>query len=547
MNRVFTAIIGIAALIFIGVVSTLPSSPASASPGNGTTIYGTDGGTTGLYEINKTTGVGTLKGIMGIGTAPALATDPLTGNLYAGTGGSTNDLYLVNPANAMSTLVGSGAGLGGAGFGGFDFDASGQLWASANIAGGSGVAGTGSDYLVKINKLTGIATVVGSFGTCTGVTIPAPPSGPNGSCTIEGIETIAFDSSGQLWGIENERGDFGTPGLYKINTTTGAATFQVAIDDAAAGLHPSGGVVGMQFDCDGTLYAGTARRQGTNTDGGKLGTVNTTTGLFTFISAAQVTTGSPANSLAGLADIPSNCPFNVNKDFVPNDPGSVTVAVSCTNGGVGTATDSSASEADDANFTVSGFTLGTNPMCTATETGVPAGYTINSCSALLSVGSCTIVNPETNTTFTVNKAYSPGGPVTSVPVTVTCTSGTLTPPSGSAAPGTPFVTTVKHFNLAGTTCTATETVPGGYTASSNCTNVPISNGVPASCTITNTSITPSPTPSPVSSAVGGLVEITRDGSGGGGSGTSTALMLLTLIGAAFIMAGGTFAYVRTRR
>jgi hypothetical protein len=540
----------LALVIFVSAISALSHSSVSASPGGGATVYGTDAGTTGLYEINKTTGVGVLKGIMGIGTAPALATDPLTGNLYAGTGGSNNDLYIVNPANAMSTQVGSGAGLGGAGFGGFDFDGSGQLWASANIAGSNGgIAGTGSDYLVKINKTTGIATVVGPFGTCTGVSIPAPaPGTDNGSCTIEGIETIAFDSSGQLWGIENVRGSAGSPGLYTINKTTGAATFVTAIDDAAAGLHPSGGVVAMQFDCNGTLYAGTARRNGgANNDGGMLGTVNTTTGLFTFISSAPITTGSPANSLGGLADVPSNCPFNVNKDFVPNDPGSVTVSLSCTNGGSGMALDSSASEADDANFIVDGFTLGSDPTCTASETGVPAGYTTgNTCSALLSAGSCTIVNPETSTTFTVNKVYSPGGPLTPVSVSVTCTSGNTAPSSGSAAPGSPFVSTVTHFNVSGTTCSASESVPAGYVATSNCTNVPISHGVPASCTITNTAITPSPSPTPVSSAVGGFVELATGGSddGGGGSGS---LAVLAFIGAAFVLAaGGSLAFARAR-
>ena len=215
----------------------------------------------------------------------------------------------------------------------------------------------------------------------------------------------------------------------------------------------------MQFSCDGTLYAGTATRfGGANVDGGMLGKINTTTGVFTFISATQITTGTPANSLGGLAEITSTCPFNVNKDFVPNNAGSVTVAVSCTNGGTGTATDSSASEADDANFVINGFTLGTDPTCTATETGVPLGYTVNSCSALLSVGSCTIVNTQTSTTFTVNKVYSPAGPVTSVPVSVTCTSGTPAPASGSAAPpASPFVTTVTGFAVSGATCSAVET------------------------------------------------------------------------------------------
>lgn len=541
MNRVGTAILGLAVLIVIGAASLLLNSSASASPGSGI-IYGTDAGTTTLFTISKVTGVGTPVGTMGIGTAPSLAADPITGNLYAATGGGINDLYLVNPMNAMTTLVGNG-GLGGAGVGGMDFDTSGQLWGTANIAGGSGVAGTGSDHLVKINKSTGVATVIGPYGTCSGVTIPAPPSGPNGTCSIEGIESIAFDSAGTLWGIENERGDSGTPGLYTINTATGAATFVTAVDDAAAGLHPSGGVVAIQFSCDGTLWAGTARRQGgANNDGGMLGKINPATGLFTFVSAAPITSGSPPNSLGGLAEIPSNCPFDVMKDFVPNDPGSVNVSLSCTNGGVGTAVDATASEADDADFTVTGYTLGSDPTCTASETGVPAGYTINQCSALLSVGVCTIVNPETSTTFTVNKVYSPGGPLTPVAVTVTCSSGTPSPAGGSAAPGSPFVTTVTHFDLVGTTCSASETVPPGYAPSSNCVNVPISNGVPASCTITNTLITPPPTPNP--SAVGGLVEIPTTGPGGG-SGSLLALAVLALLGGVAV-AGGTLGFARAR-
>ena len=502
--KVFLSLLGLVILVVaaayaVGEVST---RQANAVPGSGT-LYGTDAATTGLYSISKITGVGTLMGLMDPAPipapAPALAGDPVTGNLYRGTGGATTDLYSVNPANAMSVLIGSG-GLGEAGYGGMDFDSAGVLYASANIAGTSGIAGSGSDYLVTVNKVTGVATVVGPFGTCTGVTIPNP-GGPNGSCTIEGLEAIAFDSAGTLWGVENERGTAGTPGLYTINKTTGAATLAVApIDDTAAGLHPSGGVVSIQFSCDGTLYAGTARRQGVNADGGKLGKINTTTGEFTFISATPITTGGPANnSLGGLAELTSTCPFNVNKDFVPNNGGAVTVAVSCTNGGTGTATDATASEVDDANFVVNGFTLGTDPTCTATETNVPLGYTVNSCSALLSAGSCTIVNTQTSTTLTVNKVYSPPGPVASVPVSVTCTSGTPAPASGSSAPGTPFVTTVTGFAVSGATCTAVETtVPLGYTMSSNCVNVPMSNGVPASCTITNTLGNP---------PVGGIAEL----------------------------------------
>jgi len=540
LNRIGLIALGVLVVV-LGVSQTLFSSSASATPGSGV-LYGTDAGTAELYEINTTTGVGTLKGDMGIFSVPSLAGDPVTNTLYALSGGVDNNLYSVVPTGAVATLVGGG-GLGVAGYGGSDFDNSGQLWASANVAGGSGTSGSGSDHLVKINKATGVATVIGPFGICTGVTIPAP-SGPNGTCTIEGIEGIAFDSAGTLWGVENERGDFGTPGLYTINTTTGAATLAVApIDDAAAGLHPSGGVVAIQFACDGTMFAGTARRQAGAIDGGMLGKINPTTGLFTFISAAPITSGSPANSLGGLAEIPSNCLFNVNKNFVPANAGSVTVSLSCTNGGVGTATDSSASMADDANFNVYGYTLGSDPTCTATETAVPAGYTTSSCSALLSVGVCTITNTQTSTTLAVSKVYSPGGPLTPVTVTVTCTSGTVVPNSGPAAPGSPFTTTLTGFNVSGTTCTATEAVPAGYTPSSTCVAVPISHGVPATCTITNVLIQ---TPNP--SAVGGLVDIAvNSGGDSGGAGASVPWLALGLaVVMAFVFGGGTYSYVRNR-
>jgi hypothetical protein len=307
LNRLGLSLIGLALAVI--AAGALLFSTASASPGNGV-LYGTDAGTSGLYSLNTSNGVGTFIGTMGLPDAPALAGDPISGVMYAGTGGTQNDTYTVNVGNAASTFVGNG-GLGAGGYTSFDFDNVGVLYASANLGGGavSGtIAGSGGDHLVIVNKVTGAATVVGSYGTCSGVTIPVPASGGNGSCTIEGIDAIAFDASGQLWGALNPRGDFGTPGLYKINKVTGAATFVAPIDDAAPGLHPSGGVVSLQFACDGTLYAGTARRQAPSTDGGMLGKVNTTTGQFTFISTSPVTTGNPANSLGGLAMLPSTCP-----------------------------------------------------------------------------------------------------------------------------------------------------------------------------------------------------------------------------------------------
>ncbi|MDP2674439.1 MAG: DUF3344 domain-containing protein [Dehalococcoidia bacterium] len=154
--------------------------------------------------------------------------------------------------------------------------------------------------------------------------------------------------------------------------------------------------------------------------------------------------------------------------------------------------------------------------------------------------------PAASTTFTVNKVYSPAGPVTSVPVSVTCTSGTPAPASGSSAPGSPFVTTVTGFAVSGATCSAVETsVPAGYTMSSNCTNVPVSNGVPASCTITNTLIPEGGGP------VGGIVDLIINADAppaesGPSDNRTVALPAAAALGLLFLAAGGLYV-ARTRR
>src|SRR5262249_972284 len=150
-----------------------------------------------------------------------------------------------------TTLVGD-TGLGFAAIGDMDFTADGILYAAVNTVGDGQ---TGSDHLATIDKATGVATVVGPFGTCT-----STPS------TMEGMEGIAFDKAGTLWGARGARGAAGAPGLYKINLTTGAAVFVTAIRDTS-GNPPSGGVVSLSFACDGTLYGGTATATAPATDG----------------------------------------------------------------------------------------------------------------------------------------------------------------------------------------------------------------------------------------------------------------------------------------
>ena len=199
------------------------------------TLFGTDASGGNLLSIDRSTGAGTVVGSTGVFPVPALAVDPTTGIMYAGQGAGGPNIFTVNPATGAATLVGD-TGLGVAAVGGLDFRSDGTLFAAVNIVGDGG---TGSETLATINKATGAATVIGPFGT-------------------EGMEGIAFDAAGRLWGSTSARGGGGsTPALYRIDPATGAATL-VAPILSSSGTPPSGGVVSLQFACDGTLYGGTA-------------------------------------------------------------------------------------------------------------------------------------------------------------------------------------------------------------------------------------------------------------------------------------------------
>ena len=258
-------------------------------------LFGTDANLGNLLIIDPFTGVAAVVGpISGPGCPnvfPSLVIDPSTGIMYAGGGGGLPFICSVDPLSGAATFVGD-TGLGSAAVGGMDFSPNGDLFAAVNIVGGGG---TGSDHLARIDPATGIATIVGPFGACTGGAI-------GDSCTIEGVEGIAFDPSGTLFGSLSARGAAGAPGLYRINTGTGAATFVAPILDPN-GIPPSGGVVSLKFfdhDGDGvpTLFGGTARALGPATDGGFLVDIDPATGLFGFRGPVSAT-GGP--SLGGLA------------------------------------------------------------------------------------------------------------------------------------------------------------------------------------------------------------------------------------------------------
>ncbi|MCZ6795716.1 MAG: hypothetical protein O7J95_19085, partial [Planctomycetota bacterium] len=164
------------------------------APGTGT-LYGTslnpDRDAWEVFRVDLTTGAGTR--ITDRHSLFSVAVHPGTGALYAGGGGAfpviRTGIFQVDPASGALDFVGASGLVGDSGLGlvsilGMDFDAEGTLYAVVNMI-GSDLVQAGSDHLVTIDIHTGAATVIGPFGECDG-----------GTCTIEGIDGIAFDADG---------------------------------------------------------------------------------------------------------------------------------------------------------------------------------------------------------------------------------------------------------------------------------------------------------------------------------------------------------------
>src|SRR4029077_18528136 len=107
--------------------------------------------------------------------------------------------------------------------------------------------------------------------------------------------------------------------------------------------------------------------------------------------------------------------------------------------------------------------------------------------SLATAADCTITNTLRSATFTVTKDFQPDNNALSGSVTVTCTSGTVSPSGAQPVPeATPRQFTITGYNT-GATCSASEAPVPGYTSNvSACQTVPITNGQNSPCTIVNT-------------------------------------------------------------
>ena len=261
-------------------------------------LLGTDGNFGNVIAVNTFSGDGMVSNALG-STHPSLAVDTATGLIYVGGGGGFPLIQVIEPISG-EVLASMDTGLGLAGVSGLDFnDVTGVLYAAVNLA-GNGMSG--ADHLATIDLETGLATVIGPFGNCDEIPPPIPADG-TGFCTIEGIEGIAFAPDGTLYGAHSARGAAGAQGIYTIDPVTGAATFftDLFLSDSSESL--SGGLVSLEFACDGTMYGGSARAQNQASDGGFLVRVDLEAGEFEFVGSMSATqAGNPqfAPSLGGL-------------------------------------------------------------------------------------------------------------------------------------------------------------------------------------------------------------------------------------------------------
>ena len=180
--------------------------------------------------------------------------------------------------------------------------------------------------------------------------------------------------------------------------------------------------------------------------------------------------------------------FKVTKTFSDGNLAEVTIELTCDSGTI-----DPAGPTPTVNqmiiFTITSFT-DPGTKCTATESGVPLGYTTDNSDCKnrgISDGaqtSCTITNDPA--TFTVKKDFSdkPSTDTTTISVTLDCGSATVAAPNPkNSSEASPAV-----FNVTGFTgdpyCTATELpIPDGYTSTGSCSAPLVATG---QCTITNT-------------------------------------------------------------
>ena len=197
--------------------------------------------------------------------------------------------------------------------------------------------------------------------------------------------------------------------------------------------------------------------------------------------------GNQDRSLTASAVITTD-DFTVTKTFNDSNTSEVTITLTCTSGTISPPNPTTTVN-QSTTFEVTGGDNTTT--CTATESGVPAGYTTDNTACenvnLQNLGSCTITNTNT-ADFQVSKNFIPDDPA-EVTVILVCSTGTVIVIDPTASEADPADFGVEGFDL-GATCVAVEDpIPAGHLVDvSDCAGVLITPGDTSTCTIINTLI-----------------------------------------------------------
>jgi hypothetical protein len=164
----------------------------------------------GLWTLNPNTGAATLVGRAGMHLEEGdLTIDPVSRKMYV-SDGIGDKLYVMDKATGAVSLVGS-YGVDGRDVSGLQFF-DGKLY-------GLELKGS-TDFLVTIDTVTALATVVGPTGTNLRI-VAAMGRDPSSGITYIGGPKTNFSNDNQL---------------YSIDLTTGAATFARDLTGVSAGI-----------------------------------------------------------------------------------------------------------------------------------------------------------------------------------------------------------------------------------------------------------------------------------------------------------------------
>src|SRR4051794_1026883 len=171
--------------------------------------------------------------------ASAVTIYAVNNNLFDNPTTATDHLIMFDSsAPASFTTIGA-LGVPGIGFGGLDFDRSGNLWGYASFFNDNGGASSG---LYKIDTATGHATL-------------------QGTASLRTLDDLAFNpTDNQMYGVRTQGN---VSSLYTVNLTSGAVT----LAGAFTGLPATHTLNGFAIDSAGNFYAEDSTSDGIYTAG----------------------------------------------------------------------------------------------------------------------------------------------------------------------------------------------------------------------------------------------------------------------------------------